>query len=61
MRTGLGDPECSLDPALETKVFFFGSAVGELLELRMLLPEDPFLGNFGGSLLGDFFSGLCDA
>ena len=56
MRTGLGDPECSLDPA-----FFFGSAVGELLELRMLLPEDPFLGNFGGSLLGDRFSGLCDA
>ena len=60
MRTGLGEPECSLELS-ETEVFFFLSAVGELLELRMLLPEDPFLGNFGGSLLGDFFSGLCDA
>ena len=45
LRTGLGDPECSL----------------HVLELRMLLAADSFFGNFGGSLLGDRFSGLRDA
>jgi len=56
LRTGLGDPESSLD-VLEP--FFL--AAGELLEWRMLLEADSFLGNFGGSLLGDRFSGLRDA
>ena len=58
LRTGLGDPECSLD-VLE--ILFFGPAAGELLEWRRLLATDSFLGNFGGSLLGDRFSGLRDA
>ena len=58
MRTGLGDPEFSLD-VLEPGIFFL--AAGELLEWRMLLEADSFLGNFGGSLLGDRFSGLRDA
>ena len=56
LRTGLGEPESSLD-VLEP--FFL--AAGELLEWRMLLEVDSFLGNFGGSLLGDRFSGLRDA
>ena len=49
LRTGLGDPDCSLD-VLE--ILFFGPAVGA---------ADSFLRNFGGSLLGDRFSGLRDA
>jgi len=58
LRTGLGDPECSRD-VLEPGIPFLDA--GELLELRMLLAEDSFLGNFGGSLLGVRFSGLKDA
>ena len=58
LRTGLGDPECSLD-VLDPGIPFL--AAGELLEWRMLLAADSFLGNFGGSLLGDRFSGLKDA
>ena len=58
LRTGLGDPESSLD-VLAPGSFFL--APGELLEWRMLLAVDSFLGNFGGSLLGDRFSGLRDA
>ena len=58
LRTGLGDPECSLDVL---GIFFLEPAAGELLECRMLLAADSFLGNFGGSLLGDRFSGLRDA
>ena len=60
LRTGLGDPECSLD-VLDSRIFFLGPVEGELLEWRMLLAADSFLGNFGGSLLGDRFSGLRDA
>jgi len=48
-RTGLGDPECSLD-VLEP--FFPESLDGDLLV------EETFLGNFGGILLGERFSGL---